>query len=454
MGGVLQVDAERPLFEGVALRIAGQADEVLIEKRSWFDGVLLGWMAPFSYLIILIGTLAQNISFGDENVYLMKSVGQIETMDDAGSQVLGFAIVFGFLWAFFSAPVLVIANLTLLRSHLGRLRQVQQMAFRQPSGWRGWYPRALRHPGSAARWLRLPLGIRLGQTLFDASTLFLMFTFLPAAAVAVGMSSEQKDTYADLVWPFFGELSLRWLYGPLETGVVFACVTAYVLVFVWARRKGLTGREAHRLAGGRALAPTDEAAAFWKKPHIAKLLLPESTEREAETSEPETPEDYLTQVSDAARQLTGPCVELGKEAVAAASQLVAALKALDEEIAKLARDVDPPEIPRLEEKLTALGDPDTESAVGREMRELLSNQLKLVRRMADVLEHSTARRSHLMEMLNTLWLQMGNLRAEAARESSESEQVTGKIRAICEEIERHAEATEEVDQLVSPSETE
>ena len=88
------------------------------------------------------------------------------------------------------------------------------------------------------------------------------------------------------------------------------------------------------------------------------------------------------------------------------------------------------------------------------MRELLSNQLKLVRRMADVLEHSTARRSHLMEMLNTLWLQMGNPRAEAARESSESEQVTGKIRAICEEIERHAEATEEVDQLVSPSETE
>ena len=247
---------------------------------------------------------------------------------------------------------------------------------------------------------------------------------------------------------------MRWLYGPLETGVVFACVTAYVLVFVWARRKGLTGREAHRLAGGRALAPTYEAAAFWKKPHIAKLLLPESTEREAETSEPETPEDYLTQVSDAARQLTGPCVELGKEAVAAASQLVAALKALDEEIAKLARDVDPPEIPRLEEKLTALGDPDTESAVGHEIRELLSNQLKLVRRMADVLEHSTARRSHLMEMLNTLWLQMGNLRAEAARESSESEQVTGKIRAICEEIERHAEATEEVDQLVSPSETE
>ena len=64
-------------------------------------------------------------------------------------------------------------------------------------------------------------------------------------------------------------------------------------------------------------------------------------------------------MSDAARQLTGPSVELGKEAVVAASQLVAAVKALDEEIAKLARDVDPSEIPRLEEKLTALGHPDT-----------------------------------------------------------------------------------------------
>ena len=438
-----------------AVAEAGQADEVLIEKRSWFDGVLLGWMAPFSYLIILIGTLAQNISFGDENVYLMKSVGQIETMDDAGSQVLGFAIVFGFLWAFFSAPVLVIANLTLLRSHWGRLRQVQQMAFRQPSWWRGWYPRALRHPGSAARWLRLPLGIKLGQTLYDASTLFLMFTFVPAAAAALGMPGDQKDAYTDLAWPFLGELSVRWpFYGPLETGLVLACVAAYAVRFAWAKRKGLTAREAHRLAGGRALAPTYEAAAFWKKPHIAKLLLPESPEREAPTSEPETPEGYLAQVGDAARQLTGPSVELGNEAVAAARQLVAAVNALDKEIEQLARDVDPSEIPRLEEKLTALGDPDTESAAGREMRELLSNQLKLVRRMADALEHSTARRSRLMEMLNTLWLQMGNLRAEAARESLESEEVTGKIRAICEEIERHAEATEEIDQLVSPSETE
>lgn len=168
----------------------------------------------------------------------------------------------------------------------------------------------------------------------------------------------------------------------------------------------------------------------------------------------ETPEGYLAQVSDAARQLSGPSVELGNEAVAAASQLVAAVKALDEEIEKLARDLDPSEISRLEEKLTALGDPGTESAVGREMRELLSNQLKLMRRMAFALEHSTARRSRLMEMLNTLWLQMGNLRAEAARESLESDEVTGKIRAICEEIERHAEATEEVNQLVSPSETE
>ena len=437
-----------------AVSDVGQADEILIEKRAWFDGVLLGWVAPFSYLIVLIGTLVQNISFGDDEVYLMKSSSKIEIMDDAASEILEFFFVGAFFWVFFSALILVIANLARLRWDWARIRQVELLALSQPSWWRGWYPRALRHPGSAARWPRLPLGIRLGQTLFDASTLFLMFTFLPAAAVAVGMSSEQKDAYADLVWPFFGELSSRWLYGPLETGVVFACVTAYVLVFVWARRKGLTGREAHRLAGGRALAPTYEAAAFWKKPHIAKLLLPESTEREAPTSVPETPEPYLAQVGDAARQLTGPSVELGNEAVAAARQLVAAVKALDKEIEQLARDVDPSEIPRLEEKLTALGDPDTESAAGREMRELLSNQLKLVRRMADALEHSTARRSRLMEMLNTLWLQMGNLRAEAARESLESQEVTGKIRAICEEIERRAEATEEVDQLVSPSETE
>ena len=276
-----------------AVAESGQADEVLIEKRAWFDGVLLGWVAPFPYLLLLISTAARSIPL-DDNYWLIVSDSNIQTMDDAGTEILEFALTCGFFGAFFSAPVLVIANLTRLRSHWGRLRQVQQMAFRQPSWWRGWYPRALRHPGSAARWLRLPLGIRFGQTLYDASTLFLMFTFVPAAAAALGMPGDQKDAYTDLAWPFLGELSVRTpFYGPLETGVVFACVTAYVLLFVWARRKGLTGREAHRLAGGRALAPTYEAVAFWKKPHIAKLLLPESTEREAPTSEPETPEGYL-----------------------------------------------------------------------------------------------------------------------------------------------------------------
>jgi chromosome segregation ATPase len=122
---------------------------------------------------------------------------------------------------------------------------------------------------------------------------------------------------------------------------------------------------------------------------------------------------------------------------------------------KLARDADPGEIARLEQKLATFGD-DTEagSAAECQMRELVSNQLSLMRQLADRLEQVTTRRSRLTEMLNTLWLQMGNLRAEAARESLEGEEVTGKIRALCEEIERHAEATEDVEHLVSPSHSE
>ncbi len=444
-------DARWP--DGASLREAvadtGQAEEAVLEKRAWFDGVFMGQLAPTGYFLALLLIFLGSIVTGSFSI-------STTSVEEAGAiGVLALMVVFPVsLMVLLSVPVVIAAVVTVLRNPRLQMAQLRPMLLRQPTWWRGWYSLAYRHPATGARWPRLPVGIRALQALYDISGFMLVLGYLPAVLAMLGESFTTESQTPVLEWPFLGSLDVRLLYGPLETAVVAVCLIGYAAGVVWAMRRGLTYREANRLVNGRALAPTYEASAFWKRPHIARLLRPEVSVSDKPASEPETPNDYRVQIEEAARELSGTAGELGGEAVGAAGQLSEQLAAVDHEIEKLARDADPAEIPRLEEKLAALGDPGGESAAGRQMRELLSGQLKLMRQLTESLEQATDRRSHLLEMLNTLWLQVGNLRAEAARESLESHEVTGKIRALCEEIERHTDATGEVDQLIAPPETE
>lgn len=454
-----------------AVSDVGQADEVLIEKRAWFDGLLIGRVAPICWLLLWPFFIAHVIAGNPAEM------SRSAMYRSVFSPVL-FAMV---PWGLVSFVILATA-LGAAVAKRWRWTQVLLMAFRQPRWWRGWYPAPLRHPATAPRWTRLPRGVQLMQTVLDVTVLLMLVAYLPAVVMLTALPGEAIQAYGDADWPFlgnvvkelflpgheficvsspegrmrclFGAIRIRSLFGPIGSTLISGLVLAYIAGLVWAKTRGLTIGEAHRLFGGRALAPTHEAMAFWKRPHVARLLSAAPSPRETSATEPETLQDYLSQIDQAAKGLTGTARELGNDAAVAARQLVAAVEEVDKEIEKLAHDVDPAEIPRLEEKLADLSDPERESEAGRQIRELVSGQLKLLRQLAQGLKHVTERRSRLMGMLNTLWLQMGNLRAEAARESLESEEVTGKIRAICEEIERHAEATEEVDQLVSPSETE
>jgi hypothetical protein len=319
-----------------AIADAGQADEALIEKRAWFDGLLIGRVAPISWLLVwpffIVGVIAGNPA------------------DTSPSAIYAYVLVpvtFALpLWALASGVILLSAWIV-DRPKRWRWTEVLCMALRQPRWWRGWYPAPLRHPATAPRWTRLPRGVRLVQTVLDATVLLLLVAFLPAVVMLTALPGEAIQAYGDADWPFlgnvvkelflpgheffcvlspeggmtclFGAFRVRTFFAPIGSTLIYGSALGYIAGVIWAKTRSLTVGEAHRLFGGRALAPTYEGITFWKKPHIARLLSPAPSDKRASArAEPQTPQGYLSQISQSAGQLTGPVRELANDAVAAA----------------------------------------------------------------------------------------------------------------------------------------
>jgi geranylgeranyl pyrophosphate synthase len=116
------------------------------------------------------------------------------------------------------------------------------------------------------------------------------------------------------------------------------------------------------------------------------------------------------------------------------------LASLDAEIANLARDANLAELAQVEQKISALGSPGGDNDARRRMRSLLEGQRDLLRGLATQLEAAEQRRTHLTDLLRTLWLQVASLRAEAAHDALAETTASGKIRAACEEIGNYLDA--------------
>jgi hypothetical protein len=217
-------------------------------------------------------------------------------------------------------------------------------------------------------------------------------------------------------------------YGLL--GLVAAVVLGFALVW---RRRGLAADEIAGMLFGPTLRPS-----FWSRPEIAAHLSPRLVGAACIPSQPETAHDYLRSISEAAESLTGPARALGSEAIKAARQLLASIQVLDAEIVTLARDADPVEVARIEQKLAAVSAAEADSDE-QQMRTLLKGQLELVRRLGARLEAAAEHRAQLVGMLKTLWLQIANLRAQTAEESLEGRELTERIHGLCAAIDVHVE---------------
>jgi hypothetical protein len=307
------------------------------------------------------------------------------------------------------------------RERLGRL-----MA-RAPRWWPFWWPASWRPPGDV--WDRLPALLRKLRGVRAAGYLV---TYTVTLTI-IGILGARRPFLSGVL----GTAVMALLIGQLATVLSLFLGAAFV-VERWGRRRGLSTEESAALI----TRPTTDRA-FWRRPPFAALLSGAAA-RPALGAEPQSPADFVRAIADAAGQLTGPVRETGSEAVTSARQLAGAMEAMDAEIVQLARDANPAELAQVEQKLAALGDSASDHEARRKMRALLEGQRDLLCGLADQLSAAAQRRAQLADLLKTLWLQVASLRAEAACEALGASEITDRIRALCDEIARHAQAAAEV----------
>ncbi len=307
-------------------------------------------------------------------------------------------------------------------------------ALRRPPGW--WpflWPSRWRRPSDL--WDRLPLVLKRARTLNTVGVALMV----PVIAVQIMWTG--NDQLREII-PMPLDL--------VGIGIVFLpVIVSIVLADRWGKRMGY---DSMAESGMVALNKSTGNITFWKNPRYSRILLPPSEERaDSARSEPQTPQAYLRAVLDTVQELDEAAREIARDAGDAGRQLMDSIQAVEREIQRLSRDADPSEIAKLEQKLQALGDPkDGEPSEERQLRELSQTQLDLTRRLAERLHAAKERHLSLVGLLKTLWLQIANLRAQSAREAFDSQEVSGKIRALCDEIEGYVAATEETARVLTP----
>jgi hypothetical protein len=235
----------------------------------------------------------------------------------------------------------------------------------------------------------------------------------------------------------------------LPVGYMGGFFGGFALAGVFGRKKRLA-----REHWAKMVALPTRGSAFWKKPEIQAVLLPASSVTRVGSREPRVAAEFEQAVRDLAKQLPPAQRMIGAEASAAARQAVDALSALELQITAIERDVDLPELARLEQRLAASANVATPDAGDAQaMRALLTSQLELLRRMQTRLEDARSRRDRIHEGLRTLWLQVADLRALAAQNNTSATDVTGRLRALCEEMQRQTNAADSVAALVAPART-
>lgn len=292
-------------------------------------------------------------------------------------------------------------------------RQMLRVALWPPKAWPfGWF-RARRRPGDI--WDRLPATVRGLRHFYGmlASAALLAFPFL----LSVGAARPRELTVAVAGW---------WLL--MTAGMLW---TAW-----WAQRSGFPNNADLR---SLILGSTTHKR-FWRLPHVARLLLPVAAGARVSDPNPQSPAELVRAVLTVVPHLSGPASALGAAALSAARQVERALGQLDEEIAMLARDASPNEIAAVEQRLAALDEAADEPASRRDLREMLTRQRDLLRRLADQLVTTMSRRERFFGLLRTLWLQTSTLRADAARDVVVDPELTGRIHLVVAEIAAYVDA--------------
>jgi hypothetical protein len=303
-------------------------------------------------------------------------------------------------------------------------REALRAAFHPPKFWSWWWPRAFRRPDD--QWDRLPALVRRVRSFKGATALLLVADFV-------------------LAWP----LVVAGVVDPGHPGFMAHAVIVYAAMFAGVWGIIASSRAASDMLGALGLGKHDATKFIelaniasdpaWRNPHFARILLPASAATGVSRA-PQTP----TELADAIIELNGRLLDAGflpdDECVQAAQSARAAIEALESEVQQLHRDLDPEEGPRLERRLAALG-----GAGDPELRHLLEGQQAVLRRLEQQRQEKESRRDRLRDQLVTLWMQLVELNARAARGAQDPE-LTGRVRVLSSALARGGEALVEVEQ--------
>jgi len=301
-----------------------------------------------------------------------------------------------------------------------------------PRGWPLWWPKRWRRPGDMRE--RLPAEVTQLRRFYEVISVAACCVVLPycVAGIVVMIVRSPDDRMFQLMSTIGALLSLASL-GSLAF--------FFLSLGKWGRQHGLTSAESFKFGFG----PTGRPE-LWRNAKFAALLLPPPGRAAvARPAEPRSPEEYAQAIRDLVGQLPSGTQATVSEAADAARQLLGTLAALDAELAKLAQDADPQELETVETKLRALGPETTdEGDVRRQKRAALVPQRDLLRALNQRLAEATDRRARLLDLMRTMWLQLANLRAEAAHDTLAVTEISGRIKVLCTEIDAHVKAAETV----------
>ena len=301
--------------------------------------------------------------------------------------------------------------------------------FRQPSWWKGWWPKSCRRPGDVFD--RLPRPIRLMRSVDVFSTAitpvflnFFVYAMRPSYMIAHPAGARWAGIYVPLMIVAGTMTSMFWL----NRGA----------------RALIRERQLSRTDAGRLLTEPTAGSRFWSRPDVASLLAG------PEAATPARRESVLTELTRVAESEKGsPHADVYRQAVDAARQLQDAIAASEVELAQLLRDANPAERQRIRESLDALGAPTAgEMAAKEDMRRLLRQQLALFEQIDARRIEVRSRRDRLAEQLRALGLHVAHLRAEAAN-AARVTTLTEHIRAVSDSLGNRAAAIREVERVMT-----
>jgi len=272
--------------------------------------------------------------------------------------------------------------------------ELARVSFWPPEWWGMWWPRALRRPGDL--WRRLPW---------------------PARGVRVVLSA------------FIVALPLLILMGQrfaVEVAVVASTAIILMCAMYWAYQKQLTVGEAVRVLFGATM-----PSPGWNEVRVVRLLTP--PRGGVHPPERDSANDHRRAIMELIALRPAAAFGMAADVDDAVRMLISAIEACDAESASVSQVAGTGDVDRLASQLASLeSDTSMDIADRREMAELVSRQLALVRRMRDRGENIAQRRAKLFFLLHGLWTQLSS--------PADAPETADRIRVLLEEIEQGLQA--------------